>query len=279
MEWTIGELAARAGVSSRTLRHYDQAGLLAPARTGPGGLRLYGPVQVARLQRILLLRRTGMGLAAIGRVLAEEVDEVEGLRAHVTALEQERDRIDQHLRAVRRTLEAREAGMDPDPDVLLDGFNDRYEDEVVRRWGGEAFRAANEWWHSKSLREQQEWKRGAEDLVAGWAAAWREGAAPDSGRVRKLAVRHVAWLAVPGTPIHAGDRERSIEMVRCLADAYVQDPAYGGIYGDREVAAFVREALHLHVRACVREPGTLPGYRRPGPGAPAGPTITSSEVL
>ncbi|MFL1377552.1 MULTISPECIES: MerR family transcriptional regulator [unclassified Nocardiopsis] len=248
MEWTIGELAARAGVSSRTLRHYDRVGLLSPARTGPGGLRHYGPGQVARLQRILLLRRTGMGLADIGRVLSEEVDEAEGLRAHVAALERERERIDQHIRAVRHTLAAREAGVDPSPDVMLDGFNDRYKDEVVERWGEEAFRAGNAWWHGKSLREQQEWKRGAQALVAAWAAARREGAAPGSERARELAVRHVEWLSIPGTPIHAGDRERSVEMVVCLADAYVRDPAYTRIFDSAEDAEFVREALHLHAR-------------------------------
>ncbi|SHI38068.1 DNA-binding transcriptional regulator, MerR family [Nocardiopsis flavescens] len=248
VEWTIGELAARAGVSSRTLRHYDLVGLLPPSRTGPGGLRHYGPGEVARLQRILLLRRTGMGLADIGRVLSEELDEVEGLRAHVAALEEERERVDRRLRAVRHTLRAREAGVDPSPDVMLEGFNDRYEEEVVRRWGEEAFRAANDWWHGKGLAGQQEWKRRAQALVADWAAAHREGAAPGSARARDLAVRHVEWLAVPGTPLHAGERERSVEMVECLADAYAKDPAYAHIFRDAEVAEFVREALYVHTR-------------------------------
>jgi hypothetical protein len=58
----------------------------------------------------------------------------------------------------------------------------------------------------------------------------------------------VEWLSIPGTPIHAGDRERSIEMVTCLADAYARDPAYTRIYGDPEAAAYVREVLHLHAR-------------------------------
>ncbi len=248
MEWTIGELAARADVSSRTLRHYDEVGLLSPSRTGPGGLRHYGPEQVARLQRILLLRRTGMGLADIGRVLAEEVDEAEGLRAHIAALEQERERIDRYIREVRHTLRAREEGVDPCPDVMFEGFNDRYRDGVVERWGEEAFRAGNEWWHGKSVREQREWKRATEALVADWAAASREGAAPDSDRAQELAARHVEWLAIPGTPVHAGDRERSIAMVTCLADTYVEDPAFARTYGDREGAEFVREALRLYAR-------------------------------
>ena len=43
MEWMVHELAARAGISSRTLRHYDRIGLLAPSRLGENGYRYYGP--------------------------------------------------------------------------------------------------------------------------------------------------------------------------------------------------------------------------------------------
>ena len=58
MEWPTGELARRAGISTRTLRHYDQIGLLTPTRTSGSGLRFYDAWAVARLQRILLLRET-----------------------------------------------------------------------------------------------------------------------------------------------------------------------------------------------------------------------------
>ncbi|MDE3722112.1 MerR family transcriptional regulator [Nocardiopsis sp. N85] len=249
MEWTIRELATRAGVTGRTLRHYDRVGLLPPSRVGDNGHRHYGPGEVARLRRILLLRRTGMGLAAIAEVLAEEVDECDGLRAHIAALEEERDRIDRDLRAVRHVLTAREAGAEPCADVLLEGFNDRYRDEVTERWGEDAFRAGHEWWHAKSLREQQAWKRDTEDLVAAWVAARGEGVAPVSARAQGVAARHVEWLSgIPGTPTAEGDRERAISMVTCLADTYVENPAFIATYQGAEGAAFVRDALHEYAR-------------------------------
>ena len=62
MEWPIAEVARMSGVTARTLRHYDETGLLPPARTGAGGHRYYGPAQLLRLQQILVLRTLGLGL-------------------------------------------------------------------------------------------------------------------------------------------------------------------------------------------------------------------------
>lgn len=249
MEWTIQELAARAGITSRTLRHYDRVGLLAPSRVGANGYRYYDSAAVARLQRILLMRRLGMGLPAIAEVLADEVDTCDGLRAHITALEEERDRIDQRIRSVRHTLEALRAGAEPQVDMMLVGFNDRYKDEVVSRWGERAFRVSNDWWHGKTLDQQRAWKRAAEDLVAAWVAAARAGISPASEQAQSLAARHVRWLSqIPGTPTADGDRERSIEMVAGMADMYVDDPRFTGMYGDAAAARFVRDALREYAR-------------------------------
>ncbi|MEU0513545.1 MULTISPECIES: MerR family transcriptional regulator [Amycolatopsis] len=249
MEWTIQELAARAGITSRTLRHYDRVGLLTPSRIGANGYRYYNATAVARLQRILLMRRLGMGLPVIAGVLAEEVDVCDGLRAHIAQLEGERDRIDRQIGSVRHTLEALEAGAEPQMDVMLAGFNDHYEEEVVSRWGERAFRAANDWWHGKTLDQQRAWKRAAEDLVAAWVAAARSGIAATSEPAQALAARHVQWLSqIPGTPTADGDRERSIEMVHAIGDMYVDDPRYAGMYEDATKAAFVRDALQTYAR-------------------------------
>lgn len=245
----VNQLAVRAGVTTRTLRHYDRIGLLSPSRVGANGYRYYGPGAVVRLQRILLMRRMGLGLPAIAEVLAEEVDEQDALQAHLVMLEGERDRIAQQLQAVRHTLESLRAGIEPSMDVLLDGFNDRYREDVTARWGEEAFRASNDWWHTKSLDQQLAWKRDRDDLVAAWVAAWRAGASTLSERAQSLAARHVRWLSeIPGTPTAEGDRERSIEMVRCLGQTYVDDPHFAATFDTVDGAKFVRDALHEYAR-------------------------------
>jgi len=69
MSWSIVEVARHAGVSSRTLRHYDDVGLVPPAYVGTNGYRYYDQDALLRLQEVLLLRELGLPLDAIRRIL------------------------------------------------------------------------------------------------------------------------------------------------------------------------------------------------------------------
>ena len=80
MTWSIAEVARMTRVTSRTLRHYDDMGLLAPAYVGANGQQ--EQKQMLRLQQILLLRELGVGLETISEVLAGQRDRVEALRGH-----------------------------------------------------------------------------------------------------------------------------------------------------------------------------------------------------
>ncbi|MFE1171587.1 MerR family transcriptional regulator [Streptomyces sp. NPDC058773] len=104
MGWPIAEVARMSGVTARTLRHYDEIGLLPPARIGANGHRYYEERQLLRLQQILVLRALGVGLPEIGRILAEQVDEVEALHGHHRRLLAERDRLDALAGTVSRTI-------------------------------------------------------------------------------------------------------------------------------------------------------------------------------
>jgi DNA-binding transcriptional MerR regulator len=77
----IAQVARMSGVTSRTLRHYDQTGLLPAARIGANGYRYYGQAQLLLLQQILVLRVLGLSLPDIGAVLAEQTDTVTALHA------------------------------------------------------------------------------------------------------------------------------------------------------------------------------------------------------
>ncbi|NEC20404.1 MerR family transcriptional regulator [Streptomyces parvus] len=104
MDWPISEVARMSGVTARTLRHYDEIGLLPPARIGSNGHRYYEEHQLLLLQQILVLRELGVGLPEIGRVLADQVDTVEALRGHHRRLLAERDRLDALAGTVSRTI-------------------------------------------------------------------------------------------------------------------------------------------------------------------------------
>jgi DNA-binding transcriptional MerR regulator len=105
MEWSIQDIARRAGTTSRTLRHYGELGLLEPSRVGINGYRYYGQDELVRLQRILLLRRLGLSLPAIAEVLAGQQETAAALRTHLELLEQERERIGRQIAAVHQHAE------------------------------------------------------------------------------------------------------------------------------------------------------------------------------
>ena len=252
MEWTVKELAERAGISGRALRHYHRIGLLQPDRVGSNGYRFYGPDSVARLQRILLLRDTGMALTKIAAVLDAQntpIAEREALQTHLEQLDADRQTLERRIAAVQHTLTMRREGREPQMDVMLQGFNDGYEAEVVERWGRDAFEASNQWWHGKSVHEQRAWKADTEALVARWRELQEAGHEPDSAAARVHATAHVNWFAqIPGTPTHAGDREKSTAMVLGVADQYESNPDYHLMFGSAAAARFAADALRSHMR-------------------------------
>ncbi|PPF84438.1 MerR family transcriptional regulator [Pseudoclavibacter sp. RFBJ3] len=252
MEWTVKELAERAGISGAALRHYHRIGLLHPDRVGSNGYRYYGPTSVARLQRLLLLRETGMALTEIAAVLdAPETPlaEREALQTHLEQLNADKATLERRIAAVQHTLAMRQEGREPRMDVMLQGFNDAYEAEVVERWGRDAFDASHQWWHGKSVREQRAWKADTEALLARWRELQEAGHEPDSAAARTQATAHLDWFAqIPGTPTHAGDTERSTAMVLGIADQYESNPDFHVSFGSEEAARFAAEVLRTHVR-------------------------------
>lgn len=105
MQYSISQVAKMAGVSARTLRHYGEIGLLAPASVSSNGYRWYGRSQLRRLQRILLLRDLDVPLPKINAILAGDDDEAAALRRHLVLVTAERDRLDRIAATIARTLD------------------------------------------------------------------------------------------------------------------------------------------------------------------------------
>lgn len=129
MAWSIAEVARMSKVTSRTLRHYDEIGLLPPAWTGSNGHRYYEEAGLLRLQQILLMRELGLGLREIRAVLDSRLDQVAVLREHHRRLLAERDRLETLARTVGRTIAELEEGRGNGkmtrinkPENLFDGF-------------------------------------------------------------------------------------------------------------------------------------------------------------
>ncbi len=166
-ELTVGAVAELAGVSVRTLHHYDELGLLEPGERSRAGYRLYTAADLARLQRILFYRELGFDLAAIGAVLDDPgTSDEDRLREQRRLLTERIERHRAMVAAIDRELSARKLGLTLTPAERLEVFGStRLEDNADRaeqRWGGtEAWRrrrervaryTAEDW---KTLRDEQ----------------------------------------------------------------------------------------------------------------------------
>ena len=86
----INEVEALAGISKKNIRFYEEQGLLSPRRNSENGYRDYGEAEVQTLQRIKLLRKLGISIEDIRRMLSGEHTVADGMRRHLITLEREK---------------------------------------------------------------------------------------------------------------------------------------------------------------------------------------------
>ncbi|MGW1378454.1 MerR family transcriptional regulator [Streptomyces sp. NPDC002446] len=168
MAWSIADVARMSGVTSRTLRHYDEIGLLPPAWIGSNGHRYYEEADLLRLQQILLMRELDVGLREIRAVLESQVDQVAVLREHHQRLLAERDRLETLARTVGRTIAELEEGKDNNdmvkinrPENLFEGFepsSPETDAEVQERWP-QAWEESRQAVEKMTAEDAEQWQR------------------------------------------------------------------------------------------------------------------------
>lgn len=258
-DWSIQEIARHAGTTSRTLRHYDDIGLLSPSRIARNGYRHYDQSALVRLQRILLLRELGLGLPQIAEVLDAPTDrgalaEASALETHLAYLLEERSRLVRQIASVENTINALKEGEPLMAENMFDGFDHtQYKEEVEDRWGKRAYADSDRWWRGMTESERAQWQQRVSDLARDWVAAAESGVDPASDAAQAIAKRHVQWLTgVPGTPaaVPGGDVKG---YVVGLGEMYVADPRFAANYatadGGTRGAEFVRGALGIYAEA------------------------------
>lgn len=178
--WKVGEVAAMAHLTVRTLHHWDEIGLLEPSGRTEAGYRLYDEADLERLHQVLLYRELGFPLEGIAAVLDDPaVDRGSALRAQRALLVEKRCRTDALIRAMDRALEALEEGRTMTSDEMVEGF-DAFADapEVVREHqrvhGGEA---KERWGNSDAYRESM--RRVRDFTKADWLHVQEEGEAAE----------------------------------------------------------------------------------------------------
>ena len=244
---TVGEVAALAGVTVRTLHHYDRVGLLVPSQRSEQGYRLYGYGDLERLRQIRLLRELRFSLEAIDQMLdAPAYDRRSALVAQRELLRERQERTDKIIRGVDRALTAMEEEREMDKTEMFDGLeefdHDKYQEEAEQRWGDtDAYKESMRRTRHYDKNDWARIKEEGQDVVARLAGLLADGAQAAGRAAMDLAEEHRCHIDRWFYPCSHG-------MHRGLAEMYTADPRFKEYFEKRGagLATFVQDAIRAN---------------------------------
>lgn len=230
--YTVKQLARLSGVSVRTLHHYDEIGLLKPARLGDNRYRYYEEPEVLRLQQILFHRELGFSLQEIAELLDRSgFDRLEALRAHRVRLDQQAQRYAELVRTIDRTIADLNGERIMEHNELFKGFSPEkqagYEQWLIERYGGdmrERIDASRRKLESLTDAEKARLLEELAEIESHLAEACRQLVPTDSAAVDAVLTRHRSWV---GT---MWNRPCPPDAYAGLADLYLSHPDFRARY-------------------------------------------------
>ncbi|HAM79736.1 MerR family transcriptional regulator [Ornithinibacillus bavariensis] len=250
MEYTVNKLASMSGVSGRTLRYYDQIGLLKPARINSSGYRIYGQQEVDLLQQILFYRELEVSLEDIMEIINQpNFDRSKALKNHYEHLKQKRARLDKIMATVEKTIASMEGGTPMQDIEKFEGFKEKlieeneqkYGKEIREKYGDDTVEASNAKLRGMSQEDYDAMTKLGEEIMVLLEKAYHTGD-PASAEAQLVAEKHKEWLmyswSTYSKEAHAG-----------LADMYVADERFTAYY-DKAVKGgtkFLRDAIRIYL--------------------------------
>ncbi|MGX1132212.1 DNA-binding transcriptional MerR regulator [Streptomyces glaucescens] len=244
MSYSVGQVAAFAGVTVRTLHHYDDIGLLAPGGRSHAGHRRYSDADLDRLQQILFYRELGFPLDEVAVLLDDpDADPQAHLRRQHELLTARIEKLRKMAAAVEHAMEARRMGINLTPEERFEVFGDKdpeqYAEEAEARWGGTEAYAESQ--RRAAGYTKEDWQR-MQAEVADWseryAALMADGEPPAGERAMEMAEEHrrhiCGWFYECGYEMHQG-----------LGEMYVSDERFKAFYDA------MRPGLAEHLRDAI----------------------------
>ncbi|MFJ9853435.1 MerR family transcriptional regulator [Streptomyces sp. NPDC101150] len=251
MGYSVGQVSRLAGVTVRTLHHYDKAGLLSPSDRSPAGYRLYGDADLARLQQILFYRELGFPLDEIATILEDpQANALDQLRARHRLLNDEITKLQRLVEVAEQAMEVQQTGVRLTPEERFEVFGEisfdlSYATEAHLKWQhreGHRRSMARADAHSK-----EDWAQ-----IMAEAAAWRQRLTAafdaeepaDGERAMDLAEEHRRHISRWFTPCPT-------DMHGRIADDFAADPrAFALLVPPTEqrpgLASYLRTAIHAN---------------------------------
>ncbi|MET7344090.1 MerR family transcriptional regulator [Streptomyces sp. NPDC087866] len=249
MEHSVGQVAGFAGVTVRTLHHYDSLGLLSPGGRSHAGHRRYDDADLDRLQQILFYRELGFPLDEIAALLDDpDADPQAHLRRQHALLSHRIEELQRMAAAVETAMEARRMGINLTPEEKFEVFGDKdpeeHAEEAERRWGGTDTYAESQRRTARYTKE--DWQR-IKAEVASWGerydALMEAGEPADGERATDLAEEHRLHICT-------WYYECTYEIHRGLGEMYVADPQFKEFYDSMRpgLAEHLRDAIEANAR-------------------------------
>ncbi len=251
MKYSISQLAKLAGVSSRTLRYYEEIGLLLPREKGENGYRYYSSQQVDKLQQIMFYRSFDMELEDIKQIVnSDSFDRLTAMNSHLERLKKQRDKIDKLIDNVNRTIMHMKGETEMSDkekfaafkETLIHNNEEKYGAEAREKYGDEAVDATNR----KILELTQDQWNNLEELTALLNATLKsatEQGNPQSDLAQKACALHKEWL---GHYWNFYSKEAHLGLCRM----YTQDERFREYYEKIApgCADFLYEAMKIYLK-------------------------------
>ena len=242
MAYSIKKIADLAGVTTRTLRYYDEIGLLTPAGIGENGYRYYDQGNLMRLQQILFFRELDVPLDDILLIMSQpDFNLVGALESHRTALKKRATRLEKLIKTVDQTINTIEGESTMKEQEMFEGFDEtKYEEEARQRWGHTPqYAESRRKWASYSKEQKQAIKEEGGQFALRMVTT-NPNAKPDDPDVQAAIGEYLAYF---NKYFYACDAE----FLRNLSDMWVADERFAINYERiREGGAkFLRDAVYI----------------------------------
>lgn len=249
MEYKIQKLAKLAGISARTLRYYDEIGLLKPARINSSGYRIYGSIEVERLQQIMFYRELGVELENIKEILTStSFSQNNALREHHQKLLDKKKQLELLIANVEKTIATTEGRTIMSDNEKFEGFkqkiiedNERkYGKEIRDKYGDESVDCTNRKIKNMTKEQYEAVEELSKKVNEAIGLAFETGD-PESELAQKACEYHKQWLLK-----YWSDYSKEAHMA--LAQMYVDDERFTEYY-DRIAPGctiFLRDAMRIY---------------------------------
>ena len=242
--FTVKQLSKLAGVTPRTLHHYDDIGLLKPSRVGDNGYRYYGEEALLRLQQILFYRELDIPLDNIKKIIGRrDFDVLGALQSHKDALNKQVARLNRLINTVDNTINHLKGNSIMSEKAYFEGFSEeeqeKYALEAEQMYDPETVRESNRKWKAYSAAKKEAIMEEGKTMYMDMIAAMPKGA--DSKEVQEIVERWRKHMDYFWTP--------KLDQLLALANGYNDDPRFKANFDKMSpgLAEFMREAVKVYV--------------------------------